>query len=113
MDHTIAYLVALFLGLGAVTAAVTGALKRLSSWVDNLPALSKALFAYVVGLLVTWLGSHLGIQVPNDVHTWNIPLISAVLTAFISYGWHSLFKSTVGTTTPPTTNRSAYQGSGY
>lgn len=90
MDTTsITQLVALFLGLGAVTTFLTGALKRLSTWVDNLPPLAKSALAWVVALFTTWLGTRFGVKVPGDISTWNIPVVSSILTAVISWGWHS------------------------
>ena len=99
MDTTsIAALVGLFLGLGAVTSFIMGGLKKVTDAVDGLPPLVKSAVVYVLALIITWVGKALHLSLPSDLTAWNIPVISSVLTAFVAYGWHALADAIRGKT---------------
>lgn len=94
MDFVLKYLLPILIPalLGVSLVPVMAFLKKLSAWVDNLPAWAQRAIVGLLAVGATQLGAVLGVPIPEDVLHMNGEAVTAILTALIAFLTHKLTK---------------------
>lgn len=93
-DFILTYLMPILIPalLGVSLVPVMGGLKKLSIWVDGLPAWAQRAIVGLLAVGATQLGKLVGVPIPEDVLHMNGEAVTALLTALIAFATHKLTK---------------------
>lgn len=74
---------------GLLTVPILNAIKRLSTWVDNTPAVVKQMLAIVIAFVLTKGGELINTALPTDLALFTGESLEALIAAGIAYGVHA------------------------